>query len=385
MIYWPFDSVVGDDGEGNPTYDREFNSENLRKIFGGLYTNGVAMSDNSGALQVSPGSGMNVVVGSGFVIIEGAMGCQETPHTVVIDAADNAYTRIDSIVARLNTNISGRCISIEYLKGTAGAAPTVPEIVRSGGIYDLRLATIRIPAAATAITAVMITDTRMGSECGLATARPQEIDTATIFDQYQAALAEYMQYVQECIDDTVAGQLQTQIDNMNDPDVVNSLANQLSDINTTLSNINASLATQNRLLTALTTAYNVRTTGSGFRFNNNNWVVDTVYCVGKIVILKGHLTAPWNTGDSAKWSAQGSYPVYLTCPSGYRPIHVAELNFGAKTSNNLSDKTCFELWSTIASTASDGSTSHLVYGYAQSLRSTHTYSFQIVYFRNGSV
>ena len=172
---------------------------------------------------------------------------------------------------------------------------------------------------------------------------------------------------------------------MNDPDVVNSLANQLSDINTTLSNINASLATQNRLLTALSTAYNVRTTGSGFKFNNNNWVVENVYCVGKIVILKGHLTAPWNTGDTAKWSASGAYPVYLTCPNGYRPIHPAELNFGAKTSNNPSDKTCFEVWSTIASTASDGSTSHLVYGYAQSLRSTHTYSFQIVYVRNGSV
>ena len=382
MIYWPFDSIVSDDGEGNLTYDREFNSENLRKIFGGLYTNGVAMSDNSGALQVSPSSGMNVVVGAGFVIIEGAMGCQETPHTIVIDAADNVYTRIDSIVARLNTNISGRCISIEYVKGTAGATPAAPEIVRSGGIYDLLLATIRIPAEAKAITAVMITDTRMGSECGLATARPQEVDTARIFDQYQAALAEYMRYVQQCIDETVAGQLQTQIDNMNDPDVVNSLANQLSSINTTLSNIRTSLENQNRVLASLTNAYNVK---SGFSFNNNNWVVDSVHCVGKIVILKGLLRAPWNTGDSAKWSSQGSYPVYLTCPSGYRPIHVAELNFGAKTSNNPSDKTCFELWTNIASTGANGATSHMVYGYAQSLRSTHTYSFQIVYIRNGSV
>ena len=385
MIYWPFDSVVTDDGEGNLTYDREFDSENLRKIFRGLYTNGVAMSDNSAALQVSALSGMNVSVGTGFVIIEGAMGYLESAETVVIDAAHETYTRIDSIMARLNTNISGRCISIEYVKGTAGSTPAAPAVVRSGGIYDLRLANIRIPAGTTAITASLITDTRFSSDCGLATARPQAVDTTAIFNQYQAALAEYMQYVQDCIDETVAGQLQAQIDSMQDSSESSSLAGQLAAINTTLTNINTSLTNQNRILTQLASAVNVRTVGTGFRFNNSNWVVDSVYCVGKIVFLKGHLSAAWNTADTAKWSTKDSNSVRLVCPSGYKPVAIAELIFGAKTTSNHDDKTRFELQNTALETRTNGDTVHLIYGYAQTLRGTHTYNFQVIYVRNGTV
>lgn len=385
MIYFPFDSVVTDDGQGNLSYDREFNSANLRKIFHGLYTNGVAMSDNSAALQVSPVSGLNVSVGTGFVIIEGAMGCLESAETVAVDAAHETYTRIDSIMVRLNTNTAGRCISIEYVKGTPASAPSAPELVRAGGIYDLRLANIRIPAGATAITASMITDTRLSSDCGIATARPEQVSTTSIFDQFQAALNEYMQYVQDCIDETVAGQLQTQINDMQDPEVESSLAAQLAAINTTLTSINTSLTAQNSLLTELVTARNVRTLGGNFRFNNSNWNVDSVYCVGKIVFLKGHLSAPWNTTDNAKWSTKDANSVRLACPAGYRPIANAEIIFGAKTSSYNADKTCFELQTAVLETKANGDTLHLIYGYAQSLRGTHSYNFQIIFVRNGAV
>ena len=385
MIYFPFDSVVSDDGQGNLSYDREFNSANLRKIFHGLYTNGVAMSDNSAALQVSPVSGLNVSVGTGFVIIEGAMGCLESAEAVAVDAAHETYTRIDSIMVRLNTNTSGRCISIEYVKGTPASAPSAPELVRAGGIYDLRLANIRIPAGTDVITGSMITDMRLSGDCGIATARPEQVSTVSIFNQYQAALTEYMQYVQDCINETVAGQLQTQIDNMQDAEVEGSLAAQLAAINTTLTNINTSLTNQNALLTELASARNVRTLGGSFRFNNSNWTVDSVYCVGKIVILMGHLSAPWNTTDNVKWSTKDANTVKLACPAGYRPVAAAELLFGGKTSSYNGDKTCFELKTSVLETKANGDTLHLVYGYAQSLRGTHNYNFQFIYVRNGAV
>lgn len=234
MIYWPFDSIVSDDGEGNLTYDREFNSANLRKIFKTLYTTGIAMSDDSTALQVIPGTGMNVIVKRGTVIVEGAMGNQEEDVTVVIDAASASYARIDAIVVRLNTNISGRSISIEYIKGTEGSVPSVPVIERSGGIYDLRLANIRIPAGTTALNASMITDTRLGTECGLATARPQKVDTESIFRQYEASLEEYMQYVQDCINGTTAGDLQRQLNDIQNPKLSGSLAEKIDTLNSSI-------------------------------------------------------------------------------------------------------------------------------------------------------
>lgn len=208
MISWPFDSLVSDDGEGNLTYDRAFNSANLRKIFHMLYTNGVAMTEDSTALQVVPNSGMSVSVNAGMAIIEGAMGFQEEAAVISLDAAHATYARIDTIVARLNTNLSGRSISLEVLTGTAADAPAVPAITRAGNIYDLRLADINIPAGATAITASMITDTRLDAGCGVATARPEILDTTAIFNQYQASLDEYMSFVRDCMDETIAGNLQ---------------------------------------------------------------------------------------------------------------------------------------------------------------------------------
>ena len=172
---------------------------------------------------------------------------------------------------------------------------------------------------------------------------------------------------------------------MKDPEEEGSLAAQMAALTTAVNNLNDTLTNSNKLITELATARNVRTKSPGFSFNNSNWVVDSVYCVGKIVFLKGHLSAPWNTSDTAKWSNEAGSPVLLTVPAGYRPVAIAELIFGAKTSNYQSDKTCFELRSDIKATNQDGSTKHLVYGYAQGLRSTHSYYFQVIYVRNGSV
>ena len=46
------------------------------------------------------------------------------------------------------------------------------------------------------------------------TANPQAVDTTSIFNQYQAALNEYLEYVQECIDGTTAAQIQNQLANI---------------------------------------------------------------------------------------------------------------------------------------------------------------------------
>lgn len=227
MIYWPFDSVVTTDGQGNESYDREFNSEKLRKIFQMLYTDGVVMAGNSGALKVSAGSGMGITVAPGPCIIQGAMGLEENTTSFTVPAANASLPRIDSVVARVNTNLSARDISLVYLTGTAASSPSAPALSRNNGVYDLRLANIRVNAGATAITGSNITDTRLGSECGVASAIPQIISTNQLFTQYQAALDEFLDYVDSCLDDTVAGRLQNQIDAISDETQQGTLAYEL--------------------------------------------------------------------------------------------------------------------------------------------------------------
>lgn len=382
MIYWPFDSIVSDDGEGNLTYDREFDSANLRKIFSMLYSNGIAMSDASTALQVVPGSGMAVTVNIGAVIIEGAMGKQEEPLSVSIDAASGSYARVDSIVVRLNTNISGRSISIECIKGAEASEPSIPAIVRSGGIYDLRLANIRIPAGAAAITASMITDTRLGSECGVATARPQKVDTTAIFDQYQESLNEYMEYVRDCINETVAGNLQSQITDMQDPTVDGSLAGQVEQLSSLVANLQDSLTTANKMIHEVAGARDVK--AKGFKFNNANWTVTYVYCVGKHVTLRGSVNGSWNTGSSAKISNKTSNTVKLTMPKGYANIGTVVLMFGYQGST-VEVPLHFNLGIDNLKTNGDGSVERLVSGFAIGLKAGAQYQFQIDYIRNGNV
>lgn len=382
MIYWPFDSIVSDDGEGNLTYDREFNSGNLRKIFRMLYTNGIAMSDASNALQVVPGSGMVVTVNAGAVIIEGAMGKQEDPLSVTIDAASGSYARIDAIVVRLNTNISGRSITVEYIKGTEASAPSAPPIERSGGIFDLRLANIRIPAGATAITASMITDTRLGNECGVATARPQKVDTSAIFAQYQSSLDEYMQYVQDCIDETTAGNLQSQITNIQDPSLEGSLADQVEKLSVLVRNIQNALTTANKMITELSTNRNI--TDKGFKFNNANWTILYVYCTGKRVTLRGVLNGTWNTGSSPKASSKAANTVKLTMPKGYANAGTVELLFGYQQST-AEAPLHFAVGVENLKTNSNGSVERLVSGFATALKANTGYQFQIEYIRSGNV
>lgn len=213
MNSFPFDSDVTYDGDGNPIFDRAYDSENLRSYFHLMFTDGIFMVDNSIALLVTTSEqDMSVVVKEGNVNIQGALGIETSDRTLVFEAAGTTYDRIDAVVARLNTNHDYRKIDLYVVKGTEATAPVAPSITRTGGIYELRLANVFIAKNTTTISAERITDTRLVTdECGVVTANPQGTDTEQIFNQYQASLDAYMQYVEECIDGTTAGNLQNQI------------------------------------------------------------------------------------------------------------------------------------------------------------------------------
>lgn len=215
MKSFPFDSEVIYDAEGNPEYDRGADSTILSDFIHLMFTDGVFPNPSTGLQVTASSEEMSVVVKPGNCMIQGRMGIEETDRTLVFNAAGSSYDRIDSVVARLNTNHDYRDIDLYVVKGTEASTPTAPELTRTGGIYELRLANVFIAKNTTLISAERITDTRLSDECGIVTSNPNPVDTATIFNQYQAALDKYLQYVQECIDGTTAGNLQTQIDRIN--------------------------------------------------------------------------------------------------------------------------------------------------------------------------
>ena len=191
MIGFPFDSYVTYDTHGEPEYDRAISAQPLKNLIHRLFSDGI-LPDISTNLQVVAGeSGMTVNVKVGFCIIQGGLKLEENERTLSIQAADSNYSRIDSVIMRWNDNVDYRECDLYVIQGTAAANPVRPELTREGGIYELGLADILIPAQSTTISNERITDTRYeAARCGVISSI-SEFDTTFIYNQVQSDLATF--------------------------------------------------------------------------------------------------------------------------------------------------------------------------------------------------
>lgn len=222
MIGYPFDSQVTYDQQGNPQYDRAVSSKPLKELIKKLFTTGV-MPNPSTNLQVVEGvSGLTTIVKAGFCIIEGGLKLEEEDKTMMHQAADTTYDRIDTVVMRWNDNDNARICALYVLAGTPSATPVRPTLNREGSVYEIGLADVLIKANSTAISQQRITDTRYESaRCGIISSI-SEWDTTTIYAQVQADLAgfkadeeadflEWFDEMKDQLSEDAAGNLQNQI------------------------------------------------------------------------------------------------------------------------------------------------------------------------------
>ena len=169
--------------------DRLYNAEQMTLYFEGLISNGVYESIGD-KLQVTAGEGMTVTVGTGRAMIKSHWIKNDAAISLTIDAASAQYNRIDAVV--LQYNATARSINLIVRKGdeTTGV-PNAPQYIRTNDIYELWLATVRVMKNTTAITQDMIVDFRMSALCGFVTGLIKQVDTSTLYDQWQAAYENY--------------------------------------------------------------------------------------------------------------------------------------------------------------------------------------------------
>ena len=215
MIYYPFDSKqTGNTPAGLPIYDRAVNSEVLRNLYKAFYTNGVIPIPTMG-FAVTPGTGMNLKVSPGKMFIDGVLAYETSGRTIALEASDPSLDIIARVVVRKNDNVEARNADIYVIYGDASLNPQAPAITRQGSIFEMVLCDVFISRGVTEIKADRITDQRMNEElCGICAGTLKEVDTTTIFNQFQSALDEYLELVDSAIDGTLAGQLQNQIDDI---------------------------------------------------------------------------------------------------------------------------------------------------------------------------
>jgi hypothetical protein len=177
LTYGYFNSVSG---------DRKYNAAQMTEYFDGLVSNGVYESIDD-ALQVTALTGLQVSVGAGRAIIACRWLRNDSAYTLTLNAANGLYPRYTAVVVRLDND--NRLIEIITRDGTAASDPVEPAIDTS---TELCLAMILVPAGATSITQANITDRRADSTvCGWVTGLIKQVDTSTLWAQWQAAYQEY--------------------------------------------------------------------------------------------------------------------------------------------------------------------------------------------------
>ena len=164
--------------------DRTYSADQISEYFQGLVSNGV-YEDVGGALQVLASSGMTVNVAAGRAIINCKWLNNSAAQAVTITAANSALNRWTAVVVRLDS--ANRLMEIATKDGTAATTPTKPSISSN----ELCLAMIYVAAGATAITQADITDMRASASCGWVTGLIEQVDTSTLFLQWQTAYENY--------------------------------------------------------------------------------------------------------------------------------------------------------------------------------------------------
>jgi len=186
-----FFNAVNNDG----TYDRIYNAEDVTSYLDQLVGNGV-FPNPSTQLQVRASNGMNVIVGAGSGWINGHKMVNTADMTLTVNTADVLLNRIDSVIFYVDFN--ARSMGIEIKQGTLATTPSAPALQRDDSRYEMCLAQISVAKQVTAITAAMITDTRGNSQlCGYVQGLIQQLDSTTLFQQFQAIFNEWFSSVQD--------------------------------------------------------------------------------------------------------------------------------------------------------------------------------------------
>lgn len=143
----------------NGADDRVYTAQDIREPYNTVYTKGIlpeADGTAGGTLKVTARGGMGISVAKGNANL-GAWFTNDGAFNITLDNSTGSV-RYDAVIIRNDDNDSVRAPSI-YIKSLT-TKPTVANLQRSNGIYEICVAYVTVPALATAISNSNITDTR---------------------------------------------------------------------------------------------------------------------------------------------------------------------------------------------------------------------------------
>ena len=142
----------------------------------------------------------SVTIGKGIAWIQnedfsGKVVAIKEDVTVDLGATSATLPRLDVIALRFDASLNESEIVVK--KGTPASNPSLPEIVRTGTVYELYLASVLRPVNVPNVTAENLTDLRLDETvCGLMADSVTSIDTTAINEQVTALISELNEVLQ---------------------------------------------------------------------------------------------------------------------------------------------------------------------------------------------
>lgn len=184
--------------------DRKYNAETMTRYFEGLISNGVYNKVGE-QLKVTSGDDLSVNVATGRAMIDCRWLHNSSSLNLELAQADTQMQRYDAIVLRLDLNDNVRDFTIEVKQGTnALNNPIKPTMTNTAMVKELCLAYILVDANTKNINQRDIEDMRGSELCPWVTGLIDQVDTSTLFSQFETAYDELYQDWAEKFDDLLA-------------------------------------------------------------------------------------------------------------------------------------------------------------------------------------
>ena len=174
--------------------DRLYSADQMNMPYKRLVSNGVFATPAgtpSDDLRVRSTGGMTIQVLEGNGLFGDKWFENPAALTITVPSNTSVMRRVDSVIAQVDRRTSGRIGNIIYRTGTPAASPVHPPLNTETGVFEYRLADVSVAPSTNTLSQSNITDRRGSAECPWVTSLIYQVDTSTLFEQYQAAYSDF--------------------------------------------------------------------------------------------------------------------------------------------------------------------------------------------------
>lgn len=187
-------------------YDRTYNAADFADYFSSFIGNGVFLNANSDGLKVVAKTGLTVTVKAGRAFIDGYY-YHLTENMDVTLQANNTSSAVNRMIV-CELNLTDRQITVKARDGQQTP-------INNGTIHELVLAVVNVGAGVSSISNSVISDMRPNKTyCGFVEAVVENVDFTSLYNQMQTSFNEWFDEVKDQLTTDVAGNLQSQIDEL---------------------------------------------------------------------------------------------------------------------------------------------------------------------------